>query len=245
MHSRATVTAALEMSRSGASSVEIGAALGLPSRTVRDWLRGSLPHAADPTVCDRCLGQHDFDALPAEYVYLLGLYLGDGCLSHHAREVYKLRIILDARYPEIVTSARDAAHLVAGKAAAYVRTDHCVEVFSYWRQWICHLPQHGQGLKHERPIFLATWQQRLVERWPEQLLRGLIQSDGCRFTNTGRGGWSQPRYAFSNHSADIHTIFRAACERLELCWTAAKPYTTYVSRGADVARLDQFIGPKR
>jgi len=27
-------------------------------------------------------------------------------------------------------------------------------------------------------------------------------------------------------------------------WTEAKPYTTYVSRKADVARLDTFIGAK-
>ncbi|PZS14554.1 MAG: hypothetical protein DLM64_01470, partial [Solirubrobacterales bacterium] len=35
---------------------------------------------------------------------------------------------------------------------------------------------------------------KLVERWPEQLVRGLIESDGCRFQNTGRGNWSWPRY---------------------------------------------------
>jgi hypothetical protein len=52
-------------------------------------------------------------------------------------------------------------------------------------------------------------------------------------------------YSFSNHSADIHAIFRAACDRLEVRWTDAKPHTTYVSRKADVARLDDFVGPKR
>lgn len=245
MHSRATVATALEMSLSGATSVAIGSALNVPPRTIRDWIRGIVPHCADTSRCHRCLGQHDFDALPSEYVYLLGLYLGDGCLSQHARDVYKLRITLDAAYPEIVRSARDAAQIVAGKAGTYLRSDHCVEVFSYWRQWGCHFPQHGPGLKHERPIVLAVWQQRLIERWPEDLIRGLIHSDGCRFQNTGRSGWSQPRYSFTNHSADIHTIFRAACERLGVRWTQAKPHTTYVSRGADVARLDQFIGPKR
>ena len=29
-----------------------------------------------------------------------------------------------------------------------------------------------------------------------------------RFQNTGRGGWSAPRYAFSIRSADMHAIFR-------------------------------------
>ena len=209
MHSRATIAAALEMSRRGASSVAIGLALDLPPRTIRDWTRGNLPHCADTSVCDRCLGHHDFGALPSEYVYLLGLYLGDGCLSHHARGVYKLRIILDAAYPDIVRTAQVAAQVVAGKAGTYPRSDACIEVCSYWRQWGCHFPQHGPGKKHERAIALVAWQQELVDRWPEDLIRGLIQSDGCRFQNSGRGGWSHPRYSFTNHSADIHSIFRA------------------------------------
>jgi hypothetical protein len=75
------------------------------------------------------------------------------------------------------------------------------------------------------------------------LLRGLIHSDGCRFMNTGRGGWRHPRYAFSNRSAHIRGIFCMACQRLGLHWTRA-PYTIYVSRKADVARLDEFVGPK-
>ncbi len=49
-----------------------------------------------------------------------------------------------------------------------------------------------------------------------RLLKGLIQSDGCRFTNTGRGGWRHPRYAFSNVSTDITSIFCSACDCLGL-----------------------------
>ena len=45
----------------------------------------SVPHVARPGTCPRCLGQHDLTSLPADYVYLLGLYLGDGCLSRHRR----------------------------------------------------------------------------------------------------------------------------------------------------------------
>jgi hypothetical protein len=56
--------------------------------------------------------------------------------------------------------------------------------------WPCLFPQHGPGKKHTRPIFIAEWQQKLAERWHEQLLRGLIQSDGCRFYSTGKGGWT-------------------------------------------------------
>jgi hypothetical protein len=34
------------------------------------------------------------------YAYLLGLYLGDGCLSEHPRGVYHLRVACAARYPD-------------------------------------------------------------------------------------------------------------------------------------------------
>jgi hypothetical protein len=245
MHSPGTVEAALEMSRSGAGASEIGARLGVSRRTISDWLRGDIPHAAHLGACPRCFAHHNLAALPSEYVYLLGLYLRDGCLALHKRNVYKLRITLDRKYPGIIEEAAGAVAVISGRAHVLKRSDNCVEVYSFWRPWICHLPQHGPGKKHDRVIQLTHWQQDLVDRWPELPLRGLIQSDGCRFVSTRRCNWSAPRYSLSNRSADIHGIFRRACELVALSWTIGGPYTTYVSRKADVARLDEFIGPKR
>ena len=122
------------------------------------------------------------------------------------------------------------------------RSDNCFEIYSYSKRWPQLLPQHGPGKKHLRPIVLEDWQRELVERSPGLLLRGLIHSDGCRFVNTGRN-WSNPRYAFSNRSADILGIFCEACDLIGVHWTAA-PHTVYVSRKADVAWLDDIIGPK-
>lgn len=45
---------------------------------------------------------------PSTYVYLLGLYLGDGCISTHPRGVYRLRLTLDAAYPKIIADAAQA-----------------------------------------------------------------------------------------------------------------------------------------
>jgi len=120
-----------------------------------------------------------------------------------------------------------------------------VEVHAYSKSWPCLFPQHGAGKKHERKIELVDWQEELVDLVPTLLIRGLIHSDGCRFINTGRGGWCAPRYVFTNFSEDIKRIFCQACDRLDLKWTAAPPKSIYVSRKADVARLDQFVGPKR
>jgi len=97
MHSYETIRAALELSDAGANQTEIGRQLGIPRRTVSDWLRGVLPHAADAPA--KCL-DHDAD-LGREYIYLLGLYLGDGCISSHRRGVYRLRIVLDVKYRNV------------------------------------------------------------------------------------------------------------------------------------------------
>lgn len=188
--------------------------------------------------------RHRFDALPDAYVYLLGLYLGDGSIASHRRGVYKLRITLDATYPGIIEEAATAMSTVlrASRVSRLPRRYGDVEVYSYSKAWPCLLPQHGPGKKHLRTIALEPWQERLMSRAPHLLLRGLIQSDGCRFENTGRN-WRYPRYSFHNRSADIRGIFCAACDLLGLRWTSA-PATVYVSRKDDVALLDRFVGPK-
>ncbi|HEY5816364.1 MAG TPA: hypothetical protein VIS95_08505 [Solirubrobacterales bacterium] len=183
----------------------------------------------------------------------MGLYLGDGSISKHARDVYRLRVFLDRKYPRIVAECVKSmqATVPSNRVHKLLTPSNCFSVSAYSRSWPCLFPQHGSGPKHTRPIFLADWQQRLAERWPEQLVKGLIQSDGCRFVNTGRGGWRHPRYVFSNVSTDITSIFCSACDCLGLRWTASFPtnesaaVAIYVSRKADVARLDEFIGPKR
>jgi hypothetical protein len=248
MHPPHTVQAALGLGAAGFNATEIGRKLGIPRATVRDWLAGKLPGRAtrDPNACEQCGRQHRFPELSPTYVYLLGLYLGDGCISAVDRGVYRMRIALDTRYPDIIASAAAAVAEIRGKPA-YVQSmkGNWVKVSSYWKAWPCLFPQHGPGPKHARPIVLAEWQLELVERWPEELLKGLIESDGCRFENTGRGGWSHPRYSFTQASDDIRGIFCHACDLIGLRWTRAGERTIYVSRVADVAKLDQFVGPKR
>jgi hypothetical protein len=184
------------------------------------------------------------DVLPPAYVYLLGMYLGDGCLSAHPRGVFKLRISLDARYPAIAAECERAMRAVMPRnRIGRVGYGTWHELFAYSKSWPCLFPQHGPGRKHERKIALTDWQRRLVARWPALLLRGLIHSDGCRFQNTG-SGWSHPRYSFANSSDDIASIFCEACDLMGLRWTVSGEKTIYISRKADVATLDRFVGPK-
>ena len=255
MHRAEQIERVLAFAGDGRTATQVARLTGLPRSTICDWMRGAIPRSADRPAgdCRQCGSRaHEFAALPAEYMYLLGLYLGDGCISAHARGVYRLRLFLDASYPGIVDAGETAIRKLAprNRVARRLRSggyansgpSSNVEVSAYSRSWPCLFPQHGPGLKHERAIVLADWQRDHLEIHAEALLRGLIHSDGCRFVNTGTN-WRHPRYSFSNASADIWRIFCDACEVLGLHWTEA-PRTVYVSRKRDVARLDEFVGAK-
>jgi hypothetical protein len=214
MRSPEQVQTVVALSARGRSPFAIARETGIPRSTVMDWLAGRLPHrgVVDDASCPRCgAPEHGFDRLPPEYVYLLGLCLCDGCISAHPRRVYRLRLSLDARYPEIIDAGEAAVRSVfprnrvhrrwrsGGYANSAPRSN--VELSVYSKGLPCLFPQHGPGRKHERPIALEPWQRELVTRHPEDLLRGLIHSDGCRFMNTGRK-WRHPRCSFTNRSHD-------------------------------------------
>lgn len=245
VHSIGTVERFVALRELGLGARRIARELDIPLSTARDWCAGRVPRRLEPGKCPRCgADAHDHDALDGSYAQLLGLYLGDGCLSAHRRGVFKFRLVLDAAYAGIIDEARAVIEDVIGKPAdVWPKPDNCVEVYAYSKTWPCLFPQHGRGKKHLRPIELHDWQVELVRRYPMAFLRGLIQSDGCRFENTGRDGWRAPRYAFYNLSDDIIALFCWACELVGVRWTESGN-TIYVSRKADVARLDEHIGPK-
>ena len=189
--------------------------------------------------------------MPAPYAYLLGLYLGDGNISANRRGVFRLRVTLDLAYPNIVLECANAMDAVmpGQRAGVHVRPhSECVDVSMYSKRWPHLFPQHGAGPKHLRPIVLAPWQQEIVEHEPEALLRGLIHSDGSRSANrvVARGkAYTYPRYVFTNASADIRAICCATCERVGVEWRQMNARNISVARKQSVARLDEFVGPKR
>ncbi len=229
----------------GLNDCAIARQTGIPRRTVLDWrhLRSSIRTRG--TNASICRIEHSFAALPAAaYCYLLGLYLGDGCISRN-RRVWRLRIVLDDKYPGIIDRCREAIDvLMPGQRAATLRrSSNCTEVSLYSKHWPCLLPQHGPGKKHLRPIRLEPWQEVLVKEATQQFIRGLIDSDGCRVVANDRGVRSV-RYHFSNRSDDIRGLFTAALDEIGIPWTRSSRYVIAIYRKAAVARLDEFVGPK-
>lgn len=185
------------------------------------------------------------------YVYLLGLYLGDGCISAAPKNVFRLRVFQDARYEGLIAECALAICQLTDRAAGRQQRSGCVEIYSAWKHWACLFPQHATGRKHSRSMKLRDWQERLVERYPRALIRGLIHSDGCRSVNrvrrptrTGVKEYAYVRYYFTNASADIRAIFAAACDLVEIKHRVMTERVISVAQRDSVRRLDEFIGPK-
>jgi len=233
----------------GENARQIATATGVPVSTVGRWARGGTAAFGAPGVPSPWRPPD-----PTAYAYLLGLYLGDGCLARTSRTL-ALVITLDRAYPGIVEEC--VAAIVATAPVRVAVRPHrvaaCVRVVSYWKRWGEAFPQHGAGRKHERRIVLAPWQRAVLALHPEPFLRGLVHSDGCRTTNrfttslpSGRvAEYAYARYFFSNLSPDIRALFCESCDRIGVRWTRSNHRNVSVSHRPSVARLDAFIGEKR
>jgi hypothetical protein len=252
---------------SGISYTEVSRRMGINRSTLRVWSldRSLVDKYVGTDLCPRC---EPLPGLPRQldaYSYLLGLYLGDGCLTpagDPARGVWRLRVMCSGTWPGLI-------ELCAGAMAA-VRPDHkvsrvpapgCTEVHSNWKHWPCLFPQHGPGKKHDRTIALEPWQRAIVEESTKEFVRGLVHSDGSRVVNRvkrklpdgGEKYYEYPRYHFTNVSTDIIGLYIEALELLEIPWkahtspgkgTRRDKHVVSVSKREAVARMDGFVGPK-
>lgn len=231
---------------------------GIPRSTVREWLKAGpeallarREAAQKASLCDPCFW---IDKAPKDaYAYLLGLYLGDGCISLSHRGVFRLRICLDARYPLIIEACVAAMAAVLPNVVGRTQAPGMMVVGASSKHWPCLFPQHGSGPKHLREIRLEPWQRELArELYPRQFLQGLMHSDGCVVLNRikrikGPGPiqlYSYRRYQFSNRSHDIRALFQEACRIIGVESRMSNAWTVSVSRRPDVQILDEFIGPK-
>ena len=254
--SQETVDSALRMSGNGVSDRANAEIHGVAVKTIKRWRRQyqelGLPRGQGfrPTPCPRCDGA-ELDE--SAYAHLLGWYLGDGHIVAAKRGVYTLQIANDQKYMTLSEEVAATMRLVKPTASPCLRggsTATRIEV--RWKHWPCLFPQHGPGRKHLRKIELAGWQQEIVARYPEQLVRGLFHSDGCRFVNWaskpavdgGTKRYYYIRYMFSNESEDIRNILTDTLDVLGIPWRKPRGNAIAVSRREGVEALDRFVGAK-
>ena len=208
----------------------------------RQGIAGSNPAA--PTNPSRFL-ESGFDLLAehqhSAYAYLLGVYLGDGCIERHPR-TSRLTIYLNRNRPDIIRSCAAAMFVVLPerRVGLVKHGENCIYVSSYSRAWLRLFPQHGPGPKHTRAIVLEPWQGALVRLHPMNFVRGCIESDGCRHRRIVNGK-DYPAYSFDNRSEDILTLFTWACGLIGIRGRRAKASTISIARRADVATLDAAL----
>lgn len=262
MRSDDDVRRVFELWDQGLSKKAIARETGVSRTQVRGWLARGLEATLDSpmrrtcegggTPCDLRCGLRD-TVDPRAYAYLLGMYLGDGCISAGRRNVYKLRVSMCDAYPDIRSECEAAIRAVMpDRRIGSFQREGCTEIYSHSKHWPCLFPQHGPGRKHTRPIMLSGWQERIVyDRFPDRLLRGLIQSDGSRCINrvtsmlkSGLKQYEYPRYTFKNESGHILGIFTHACQLLGIDWRWDGVTQISIARRESVARLDSFVGPK-
>jgi hypothetical protein len=246
---------ALVLIDGGHSLRSISMSTGINRSTLREWRDHPEKAQRSAASCPRCA---DVVTLPepcADYAYLLGLYLGDGCISvagDRAKDVWKLRIFCADVWPGLIDECVRSIRAIRPDNKIFtVQKQGCTEVLSTSRHWPCLFPQHGAGKKHLRTIELAEWQQVIVERYPGMFARGLLHSDGYRGLNrvrhkleSGEHWYEYPRYLFVNESADILGLCGQTLDRLGVEWRFSKPNTISVAKRDAVARLDEFVGPK-
>ncbi|MFJ9408696.1 transcriptional regulator [Streptomyces sp. NPDC101393] len=256
MYDRETRERTLALVAQGHSLNSVSMQTGISRYAIRSWQTRIQP-VSRTTHCVRCEPTPRPPEDATAYAYLLGLYLGDGCLSKQPRQRgYALRIACADAWPGLIGVCRDAIKAVRPmNSVCVIQRQGCVMVTSYSHHWPCLFPQHGPGKKHERPIVLEPWQQQIVDAHPWEFVRGLIHSDGCRIINwTTRtvGGerkrYEYPRYFFTNTSTDILRLCTDTLDKLGVDWKPCRQsragQNVSIAKRESVALMDRHIGPK-
>jgi hypothetical protein len=245
---------ALTLMEQGFSLRGISLSTGISRATLRDWREH--PVSVNPRAfCPRCEPIPSLPEPQDDYAYLLGLYLGDGCISlagARNKKVWKLRVACADAWPGLIQECARAMTAIRPYNKVFTQQyPGCTQVVSCSRHWPCLFPQHGPGPKHLREISLASWQLTMVSANPGHFARGLFHSDGYRGINRVRARladgdhwYEYPRYLFTNESGDILRLCGEALDRLGVAWRFSRRNAISVARREAVARLDEFVGPK-
>ena len=264
MHPPEIKAAALALIAAGHNDCEVSRRLGIPRRTIMDWRRPRYESKRQypSETCPRCWSPaKPMRFVGGDYPHLLGIYLGDGCISEHAR-TFRLRVSLDSRYSAMNSEiTRVLERCFPANAVAVIRPspsswsgrdDTWIVLSMYSRHLPCLFPQHGPGRKHARPIGLEPWQAEAVSGHPWSFVRGCIQTDGCSFVNRTDVHRAQPyeylSYQFSNKSRDIVDLFVAACDevgvRTRVTGSPERGWSVRINRRESVASMKEHVGEK-
>ena len=119
--------------------------------------------------------------------YLVGAALGDGNLSNPNGRAIRLRITCFAGYTKIAKEILDTIRFLFPKNAVSIvgRNPNCFDISLYSNRLADWIPwQVNKGSKMAQHAHVPLW---IMEdaRLSQECLRGLIQTDGCIYTDRG------------------------------------------------------------
>jgi hypothetical protein len=233
---------AMALMERGLSLRSISMSIGINRATLRDWREHPERSINPRSVCPRCAPSPMLPEPHADYAYLLGLYLGDGCISRAGardKAVWKLRIACADAWPGLILECGRAMSAIRPSSKVSTQQkEGCTEVMSSSRHWPCLFPQHGPGRKHNRRIELQSWQRIIVAGNPGHFARGLFHSDGYRGINRVRARLADGDAGTSTLAISLQTSQRTSWGCAERSWTNSGWYggsqsgTPYRWRGA-------------
>ena len=214
---------ALKLHSEGKNSCEIFRQLSIPRGTIRDWISNRIDLNTPKTNKTK----EEFLTTVAKidaYIYLLGSYLGDGCITHpQSMRSPKIRIACDNKQPFIIETNINALNTVFEAQKVSIQqhgNGNCSYVGLYSTALYDLFPQaiKNSGPKNLRTIELEIWQQELLVSKEHLLLKGLFHSDGS-FFKISQHGRHYFGYQFTNTSKDIIQLIENLLTKLSISFT--------------------------
>jgi hypothetical protein len=255
MLDNAKYEAVMEMLSTGIKISEIAFATGINRSTISNWkqrngrnLIKTVSH--DGEGADRYLKtfiENMNESRRADYSYLLGLYLGDGCI-YRLPKTYKLTITLDNKYDSLNEYTISVFSRFFEKPAYIFDLSlhgrgNAIDIITHSCTLPVIFPQHGRGRKHDRSIELKEWQVDIIDSI--SFVKGLMMSDGSMYVDLQCGN---TKAGFTNKSEDIIRIFEKYLNKLNIEYKTYKKktgiYMTTIHKQESVSRLVDLIGTK-
>lgn len=255
------VRRAIELHKSGKNNCQIAREMLISRGTIKDWISAYKRSGNENIRKNRVDGTAKLcnylnNILNKQYVggsneeekaytYIFGLYLGDGYINKLKR-TQKLRIFQFSEYRRLINECAKALKILFPNnkvRCAKDRRYRCVNIIVHNNFLPNVFPQHGLGRKHNRKIVLEDWQKTVVSRWPKEFVRGLIDSDGCKFyAKDKKSGTKYLRFQFTNKSEDIKDLFCWACDLLGIKYNRRIGYKNVSVQTKDaVQAMDKFV----
>lgn len=235
----------------GTSKKQCGELLGLSYNTVRKyWDMEGIPQSKvtnqkEIEFINRW--SNESNDIDETYSYVLGLYLSNGYIATH-KYTKCFRLSQNIKYQNLIQEHINALQRLFNKQPniVYPKNTNAVDIVVGSRDLDFLFPQGTiEGPKNKHPIILEQWQHRIISKYPKQFIRGMMQTDGCRFLNK-----NSVRYSFSNASKDICNIMTEICDKEELSYSIYERQTnpsalyTIQFKCASNDYLEQVVGGK-